>query len=274
MKPGRAMNISSRLILTCLASLCCAASPAADTGPQEPLTVFAAASLTDVLQKVGNLYTQATSTPVKMSFAASSALARQIESGARAQVFLSADQDWMDYLQARGLIDPTSRQDLLGNELVLIAPGDTKPTIRLDTGSAARTALLATLGPRGRLSVAEPDAVPAGKYAMEALHALGLKNAVQSRLVRADNVRVALMYVARSEAPLGIVYATDAAAEPRVRVVDVFPASSHKPITYPVAATTGAATPSRPFIEFLRSQAARVVFIEAGFTIIEPAPIE
>lgn len=270
------MSTLHRFLIACAMTVWTAAIGAADERPPEPLVIFAAASLTDVLQEIADLYGRATGTPIKLSFAASSALARQIESGARAQVYFSADQDWMDYLQARNLIDRGSRQDLLGNRLALIAPSDSKAAIHLseiqkEGAAAARIAMLDSLGPVGRLSIAEPDSVPAGKYAISALEALNLSDIVESRLVRADNVRVALMYVARGEAPLGIVYSTDALAEPRVRVVDIFPPSSHEPIVYPVAATSNAARQARPFLEFLRSEAARAVFLRAGFTIIEPA---
>lgn len=229
---------------------------------REPLIVFAAASLTDVLQQAGEAYTQQSHVPVKFSFAASSALARQIESGARADAFLSADQDWMDYLQARQLIQADTRSDLLANRLVLIAPKDSKVTLKLQRNAP----LLAALGRRGRLSTGDPDSVPVGKYAKTALGKLGLWSAVESRLVRADNVRVALMYVARGEAPLGIVYATDAAIEPQVRIVDVFPESSHAPITYPIAATSTASPETASFLDFLRGDAARAIFTQAGFT--------
>ncbi len=231
---------------------------------REPLIVFAAASLTDVLQQVGDAYTKRSGVPVKFSFAASSALARQIESGARADAFLSADQEWMDYLQQRKLIKTETRSDLLANRLVLISPADSKASLKLQRGAP----LLAALGRRGRLVTADPDAVPAGKYAKTALGNLGLWSEVESRLVRADNVRVALMYVARGEAPLGIVYATDAAIEPRVRIVDVFPQSSHPPITYPVAATTSASPETRSFLDFLRGDAARAIFTKASFMLM------
>lgn len=231
---------------------------------REPLLVFAAASLTDVLQQVGPLYTRQSHVPVKFSFAASSALAKQIESGAQADAFLSADQDWMNYLQGRKLIKADTRSDLLGNRLVLIAPKDSKVTLKLQKGAP----LLAALGPHGRLSTGDPDSVPVAKYAKTALGNLDLWSAIEPRLVRADNARVALMYVARGEAPLGIVYATDAAVEPQVRVVDLFPESSHAPITYPVAATTSASPETDSFLNFLRSDAARAIFTKAGFTVL------
>ncbi len=182
------------------------------------MLVFAAASLTDVLQQAGPLYTKQSNVPVKFSFAASSALAKQIESGAQADAFLSADQDWMNYLQERKLIKAGTRSDLLGNRLVLIAPKDSKVTLKLQKGAP----LLAALGPNGRLSTGDPDSVPVGKYAKTALGNLDLWSAIEPRLVRADNVRVALMYVARGEAPLGIVYAHGCcrrAAGPRRRCV-------------------------------------------------------
>ena len=234
---------------------------------REPLIIFAAASLTDVLQQVGPQYTQHTQVPVKFSFAASSALAKQIESGAKVDAFVSADQDWMNYLQERKLIKLDTRSDLLGNRLALIAPKDSKLTLKLQRGAP----LLAALGANGRLSTGDPDSVPVGKYAKAALADLNLWSAIEPRLVRADNVRVALMYVARGEAPLGIVYATDAAVEPQVRIVDLFPESSHARITYPVAATTSASKEADSFLKFLRSDAARGIFAKAGFTPLDAA---
>lgn len=231
---------------------------------KQPLVVFGAASLTDVLQQIGPLYTQQSNVPVKFSFAASSALAKQIESGAQADAFFSADQDWMNYLQERKLIQVGSRADLLGNRLALIAPKDSKVTVKLAKGAP----LAAALGSNGRLSTGDPDSVPVGKYAKSALGNLDLWSAIEPRLVRADNVRVALMYVARGEAPLGIVYATDAAVEPQVRIVDLFPESSHAPITYPVAATTNASPDTQSFLAFLRGDKARAIFTKAGFNIV------
>src|SRR5688572_5250388 len=230
---------------------------------REPLVVFAAASLTDVLQQIGPLYTKQSHVPVKFSFAASSALAKQIESGAQVDVFFSADQDWMNYLQQHRLINPATRKDLLGNRLALIAPKDSKVSLKLERGAKLRAAL----GADGRLATGDPDSVPVGKYAKAALTHLDLWSAMEPRLVRADNVRVALMYVARGEAPLGIVYATDAAVEPDVRIVDVFPESSHAPILYPVAATSRASADAASFLTFLRSEGARAIFTRSGFNI-------
>lgn len=250
-----------RRLLILASALIAPLSFAADA-QREPLVVFAATSLTDVLEQVGPLYTKQSNVPVTFSFAATSALARQIESGARVDVFFSADEDWMNYLQQRRLIDPATRSDVLGNRLALIAPKDNKVSLKLERGAK----LLAALGADGRLSTGDPDSVPIGKYAKAALTNLDLWSAVEPRLARAENVRVALMYVARGEAPLGIVYATDAAVEPQVRIVDVFPESSHAPISYPVAATSRASANAASFLKFLRSDTARAIFTRAGFT--------
>jgi molybdate transport system substrate-binding protein len=238
-------------------------SASATENNSDALTVFAAASLTDSLQKISDAYTQSSGVPVRLSFAASSALARQIEAGARADVFFSADQEWMDYLEQRKLINGPSRTELLGNRLALIAPRDSKVAIKL----APNAPLLETLGRSGRLAIGDPDAVPAGRYGKAALTSLGLWSALESRLARAENVRVALIYVARGEAPLGIVYSTDAAIEPRVRVVGLFPESSHPSITYPVATTTIARPHAAKYLDYLRSEAVRKVFEEAGFRV-------
>ena len=225
------------------------------------LTVFAAASLTNVLQDAGDAYTAQTKQPVRFSFAASSALARQIESGAPADVFVSADQDWMDYLQARKLIAPSTRANIVANTLVLVAPADSAVALKIAPGFG----LAAALGADGRLATGDPASVPVGKYAQAALTSLGAWPAIEKRIVAADNVRTALNFVARGEAPLGIVYATDAKAEPRVRVVDTFPASTHEPITYPAAATSTAGPEAADFLKFLQGPAARALFDKAGF---------
>jgi molybdate transport system substrate-binding protein len=225
-----------------------------------PLLVFAAASLTDVLDEHATEWERVSGMPVKFSFAASSVLARQVEAGGRADVFVSADQEWMDYLEQRSLIDGSTRRDLAGNRLVLIAPRDSKVALRIAPGFA----LAAALG-RGRLSTGDPDTVPAGRYARSALVALGSWEEIQQRLVRADNVRSAMMFVARGEAPLGIVYATDARVEPQVRVVDTFPQTTHAPITYPAAATRGSRQEARAFLDYLASAAARDTWKKHGF---------
>jgi molybdate transport system substrate-binding protein len=234
---------------------------AADDAQGQELLVFAAASLTNALDDIGKAYTQQTQQPVKFSYAASSALARQLEAGARADVFFSADLEWMDYVQARNLIDRSTRRNALSNRLVLVAPADSKIDLKIAPGFA----LAAALGSNGRLSTGDPEAVPVGKYARSALTSLGVWNEVADRLVRADNVRSALAFVARGEAPLGIVYETDANVEKRVRVVDFFPADSHPPIVYPVAATASAHPAARQFVEFLQSASAQDIFKKYGF---------
>ena len=224
------------------------------------ITVFGAASLTNALQDLGDGYTKETGTTVKLSFAASSVLARQIESGAQADIFFAADLEWMDYLQGRNLIIKSSRRDVLGNKLVLIAPVDSKVDLKI----APNFPLVAALAGR-RLATGDPDSVPVGKYARSALVSLGVWNDVQDRLVRAENVRSALMFVDRREAPLGIVYETDALVDKTVRVVDVFPANSHLPITYPIALTISAKPEAAKFVEYLLSPAGDAVFKKYGF---------
>lgn len=238
-----------------------AAGPARAAGR---VTVFAAASLQEALTEAGGAWTAAGGAPVRFSFGASSALARQIDQGAPADLFLSADEDWMDWLAARRRIAPASRRDLLANRLVLIAPARSRILLRVAPGMPLARAL-----GRGRLAVADPEAVPAGKYARAALMSLGVWSQASGRLLPAENVRTALSWVARGEAPLGIVYATDAKAEPRVRVVGVFPASSHPPIRYPgavVAASRSSAAPA--LLGFLRGPRASAVFRRHGFGVL------
>jgi len=227
---------------------------------EPPVTVFAAASLTNALQDLGDSFTRETSIPVRFSFAASSALARQIENGAPAEVFFSADIEWMDYLQKRNLIQAETRHDVLGNRLVLIAPADSRITLKI----APHFALGAALGV-AHLATGDPDAVPVGRYAREALTSLGVWNDVVDRLVRADSVRSALALVDRGEAPLGIVYETDALIDKGVRVVDVFPADTHLPIVYPVALTTSAKPHASKFVTYVRGPAGDVAFKAYGF---------
>lgn len=228
-----------------------------------PVTVFAAASLTDALEQLGDDFTRSTGVRVRFSFAASSVLARQIEAGAGADVFFSADQAWMDYLQQRGRINAATRRDLLGNRLVLIAPADSTLQLKIAPGFA----LLTALGGR-RLATGDPDSVPVGRYARSALTSLGVWQDVEDRLVRAEDVRHALMFVARGEVPLGIVYASDARADQDVRVIDVFPADSHLPITYPVALTRGAGAEASRFLDFVQGPAGRAAFRDQGFEVL------
>src|ERR1700735_3331202 len=241
-------------------TLCSLPGMAADTD-KPAVTVFAAASLTNVLQDLGDSFTTQTSIPVRFSFAASSALAHQIENGAPADVFFSADLEWMDYLEKRNLIQRDTRHDVLGNRLVLIAPVDSKIKLTI----APHFRLAAALG-KGHLATGDPDAVPAGRYAREALTTLGVWSSVADRLVRADSVRSALAFVDRGEAPLGIVYETDALIDKQVRIVDVFPANSHLPIVYPLALTSTAKLEAAKFVAYVRGPAGAIAFKAAGFT--------
>ncbi len=227
------------------------------------LTVFAAASLKEALEGTGQQFQLANGQKIVVSYAASSALAKQIENGAPADVFISADSDWMDYLARRQMINITTRMNLLRNRLVLVAPSDSKLVARIEPGFQ-----LAKLLDGGRLAVADPDSVPAGKYARAALQKLGMWASLEPRLARGDNVRAALNFVARGETPLGIVYLTDAYAEKKVKVVAQFSADTHPPIIYPAALTAGARhTAAAAFLAFLKSKAARAVFEKYGFSV-------
>lgn len=232
----------------------------------EPPIVLAAASLTESLTDAAKAWAAQGNGAPRLSFASSSTLARQIEQGAPANIFASADQQWMDYLDTRKLIVPGTRGDLLGNSLVLIVPADRRTEVKIGPGFD----LSALLGPGGRLAMGDPAHVPAGLYGREALTNLGGWEKVQDRVAPAPDVRSALLLVERGEAPAGIVYATDAAAAKGVAVAGVFPLGSHKPITYPFAIVAGHDTPdARSFLAFLRSPAARPIFAERGFTVIE-----
>ncbi|MBN4666118.1 molybdate ABC transporter substrate-binding protein [Pandoraea nosoerga] len=237
-----------------LASLCLAGH----AGAQQ---VFAAASMKDALDDLCATYARQTGKKPVLVYGASSTLARQIEKGAPADVFISADQDWMDYAQKHDLIDASTRRNLLGNALVLIAPATTTGEIDLRPG----TDLDARLG-NGRLAMGDPAHVPAGLYGKAALEKLGVWPKVQGKVAAADNVRNALLLVARGEAPYGIVYKTDANAEKRVRIAGTFPADSHAPIVYPVALTKQAnRTDAEPFYQFLQTPAAQATFERYGF---------
>ena len=225
--------------------------------------VFAAASLQTALDELVDPIQRATGARVRVSYAASSALARQIENGAPADLFLSADLDWMDYLAERHLIQPNSRVNLLGNRLVLIAPRSKPVMLKIRPGFA----LAAALG-RDRLALADPAAVPAGKYARAALMSLGVWDAVAGRIAAAENVRGALLLVSRGEALLGVVYRSDVLADPRVVIVDTFAESTHPAIVYPAALTSGARPLAAKVLEFIQTPAARAVFDKDGFTTL------
>jgi molybdate transport system substrate-binding protein len=249
------------LALAVFAALAPATARAAD------VIVFAAASLKNALDDVTTRYLNQTGKTVTVSYAGSSTLARQIVEGAPADVFFSADEAWMDYLAERNLIRPDSRRTLLGNRIVLVVPKSSPATIAIGPGMA----LARLLGPDGYLAMANTDAVPAGKYGKAALQSLGVWDSVASKVVQADNVRAALAFVARGEAAAGIVYATDAAAEPGVRVVGPFPDDSHPPIRYPLALIATSTNPyARAFLDFMQSAAARPAYEKQGFTVIAP----
>jgi molybdate transport system substrate-binding protein len=255
-------RISLGLGLLCL-TLDSASLPASEV-QQPQILLFAAASLTDAMQRIGAAYEQTAHVTVRSSFDSSSVLARQIEAGAAADVFFSADTAWMDYLQSRNLIQSASRKNVLGNSLVLIAPAQSRMQLKI----APHFPLAAALGD-GRLATGDPDSVPAGRYARSALATLGVWDEIAPRLARAENVRVALLYVARGEAPLGIVYASDALADRSVRVVDTFPANTHEPIVYPIALTRSAKSQAAGFIAYLTGPQGRDVFVKSGFTVLE-----
>ncbi|BBK33181.1 molybdate transport system substrate-binding protein [Stella humosa] len=228
---------------------------------QRGVLVFAAASMKTALDEAVAEWGRRGGAPAKVSYAASSALARQIEQGAPASVFLSADLDWMNYLQQRKLIRAESRANLLGNSIVLVAPKDSAAK-----GTVGPGLDLAGLLGGGRMAMGQVDSVPAGKYGKAALEKLGLWPAVADKLAQTENVRAALLLVARGETPLGIVYATDAAAEPNVRIVGTFPADSHPPIIYPVALTKDSVPEAAGFVAWLRSPEATPFFVKQGFT--------
>jgi molybdate transport system substrate-binding protein len=250
--------------LAALAAIALACGTPALARAQE-VTVFAAASLTDAMRALGTAW-QAKGNPApRFSFAASSALARQIEQGAPADLFMSADEPWMDYVQQRNLIVNDTRVSPIGNALVLVAPANAASPVTLARG----TDLLALLGPQGRIATGDPAHVPVGRYAQAALTWMGQWDAVAPRLARADNVRAALLLVERGEAPYGIVYATDAAASPGVRVVGTFPAESHTPVTYPFALARRAEgnAQARALLAFLSGPEARPVWQRFGFAL-------
>jgi molybdenum ABC transporter, periplasmic molybdate-binding protein len=226
------------------------------------VTFFAAASLSNALPEIAAAYKQQTGKTIKFSFAASSVLARQIEASPGVDLFMSADADWMDYLDNRGLIDHATRKTLLSTHLVLIAPVASTVTLKLGPHVDLVGALKG-----GRLAIADPDSVPAGKYGKSALTSLGIWNSLVDHTANAESVRVALAYVARGETPLGIVYATDAKIEPKVKVIDTFPDKTHAPIVYPAAMTKDAKPEAKGFLDFLSGPQARAVFVKYGFEL-------
>ncbi len=252
-----------KLFLTAYAAYCMCVAPAAAAQASADVTVFAAASLKEVLDELAGVFDNQGRGKVAVAYAASSALARQIEKGAPADVFISADIDWMDYLDQRKLLRAGSRINLASNRLVLIAPSDSKTALTI----APKFSLAAALG-NGRLAIADPAHVPAGKYGKAALEALGVWPAIESKTARAENVRAALALVARGEAPLGIVYQTDAMAERKVRVVGAFSPALHPPIAYPAALLNRNRSPNAAgLLLFLQSRDAHAVWRKFGFML-------
>jgi molybdate transport system substrate-binding protein len=222
--------------------------------------------LKNALDDIAGQWQRETGKKTVISYAASNTLIKQIEQGAPADIFISADLDWMDYGQQKNLIKPDSRFNLLGNRLVLIAPKDSSISANIQPGFD-----LATLLKGARLAMGNVDAVPAGKYGKAALEKLGLWDSVKDKIAQAESVRAALLFVSRGEAPLGIVYQTDAAADPSVKIVGTFPENTHPRIIYPVALTKESTNPgAQAFLNYLRSPAARAAFERQGFTVLAP----
>lgn len=260
-------------LLGALAALSGSLSPALALDPppaakNSPVTVFAAASLKNALDEAAALWKSRTGENVAISYAASFPLARQIEAGAPADIFIGADTKSMDYLAGKNLINAGSRKNFLGNDLVLIAPQNAPETSVALTPAGLSAALQG-----GRLSMGDPVSVPAGSYGKEALTKLGLWDGVQAHLALADNVRSALLYVSRGETPLGIVYATDAHAAPEVKIVARFPENAHPPVVYPIALTaTAKGEAPQNFVNFLEGPEAAKAFVKQGFVVLTASP--
>jgi molybdate transport system substrate-binding protein len=264
MARGVRFPVSRRLLACLFCILLSSAWSIAALAQAERLVVFAATSLKDALDEVNEAFRREKGTESSTSFAASSTLAKHIEAAAPADVFISADLDWMDYLAEKKLIKPETRANLLGNRLVLIAPADSTAKFAIGPNFPLAQAL-----GNGRLAIADPEAVPAGKYGKAALEALGAWSAVADRLAPAANVRSALALVARGEAPLGIVYQTDAASSKSVKIVGTFPEDSHPPIIYPMAVMASSTNPAAvDYLAYLKSPAARAIFEKYGFAVL------
>ncbi len=242
-----------------------ASNPGAAQAQAQGVVVFAAASMKNALDEAAANWAKASGRPApRISYAASSALAKQIESGAPADLFISADLDWMDYLAKKSLIRSDTRVSLLGNRIVLVGAKASTANVALKPG----VDLAALLG-SGRLAMGNVDSVPAGKYGKAALEKLGAWDKVREKIAQADNVRAALLLVSRGEAPLGIVYATDAAADPQVKVIATFPEDSHPPIVYPVAQTTESKdAETGAWLKCIESDKAKPIYEEQGFTVL------
>ena len=256
--------ISRRHALLSLVAIGLAFAGGPARAQDKSITVFAAASMKNALDDINAAFLKATGTKVTASYAASSALAKQLEQGAPADIFASADLEWMDYSATKKTIKDDTRVNLLDNKLVLIAPADSK----IENVALTANFDLAKLVGDGRIATGEVNSVPVGKYAKGALEKLGLWASVEKKFAMADNVRAALALVARGEAVLGIVYETDAKVEKNVKIVGAFPAHSHAPIVYPVAATISAKPEAAAYLAFLRSGTAKAVFEQYGFTFL------
>lgn len=252
------------LSVLCWVFFCCGVSFPVMASDTPSVTVFAAASTTDALTEIGQLFSERKMGQMIPSFASSSTLAKQIESGAPADIFISADLKWMDYLVEKKAVAPADRIDLLGNRLVLIA-AKTSP---IETVDVVPGFALADLLKEERLSVGDPDHVPVGIYAKQALESLGVWDGVKDKLAREKDVRAALVRVARGEVPLGVVYATDAAISDQVKVVGTFPETSHPPIIYPAAVIKGHQSKTvQAFFDLLKGPEGRKIFEKYGFTV-------
>jgi len=259
------MPLLSRLSFILVLTLTVLGEPA--LAQEKSLTIFAAASMKNALDDINTAFTAKTGVKVAASYAASSALARQMEQGAPADVFASADLEWMDYAAQKDTINASTRVSLLGNKLVLIAPKDSS----VANVTIAQGFDLAKLAGDGRIATGDVQSVPVGKYAKSALEKLGAWNGAAAKFAMADNVRAALTLVARNEAVLGIVYETDAKVEPGVKIVAAFPADSHPAIIYPVAGTKNAKPETAAYLAFLKSSTAKTIFEKYGFTfLIQP----
>jgi molybdate transport system substrate-binding protein len=254
------------LLFAALGACLALAAPIPARAEAQSVTVFAAASLKTALDDIAAQWRKDTGKTARISYAASGPLAKQIEAGAPADIFISADVAWMDYAAQRKLIKPETRGNLLGNALVLVAPSNSKAR---PMEINAQTDILGLLGKDGRLAMGQPKSVPAGAYAEQALTSLGLWDKVKDRIAQTESVRATLIFVARGEAPAGIVYRTDAHAEPKVKVLGTFPESSHAPIVYPIAIIAASANPdAKVFYDYLATPAASAIFKRESFDVL------
>ncbi|HEY4136647.1 MAG TPA: molybdate ABC transporter substrate-binding protein [Alphaproteobacteria bacterium] len=256
--------LKSALLLLAGAAVVSAGFVKPAAAQSKDVLVFAAASMKNALDDIAKQWQAETGKSVKVSYGGSSALAKQIEQGAPADLFISADTDWMKYVADKNLIKADTRVDMLGNRIVLVAGKDDKSTLKIAPGFKLSDAV-----GTGKLAMANVDSVPAGKYGKAALEKLGVWDSVSGKVAQSDDVRAALALVSRGEAPFGIVYATDAAADPGVRVVDTFPLDTHPPIIYPAAVLAGSTNAdANAFLTYMRSAKAKPLFEKQGFAVL------